>query len=93
MIRSIPEEVSTVTGCAHICRNDARSNLPVTRGLWFGSQRRADTSYLVQPSSSVALGASRCAALPPVHWRRRVVNQTGDELQLRSAAIGPAELP
>ncbi len=41
----------------------------------------------------MALGASWCAALPPVQRRCGVVNQTGDELQLGAAAVGPAELP
>ena len=48
---------------------------------------------LVQRSSSVTFGASWCAALPPVHRGCGVVNQTGDELQVRSPAAGPAELP
>jgi hypothetical protein len=50
-------------------------------------------AHLVQRSSSVTLGASWCAALPPVHRGCGVVNQTGDELQVRSPAAGPAELP
>ena len=41
----------------------------------------------------MALGASWCAALPPVRRRRGVVNQTGDEFQLGACAGGPAELP
>ena len=50
-------------------------------------------AHFVERSSSVAIGASWCAALPPVHRRRRVVNQTSDELQVGGPAAGPAELP
>ena len=48
-------------------------------------------AHFVQRSSSVALEASSCAALPPVKRRRGVVNQTGYELHL--GATCPAELP
>ena len=50
-------------------------------------------AQLVQRCCSVALGASWCAALPPVRWRGGIVNQTSDLLKVRTPASGPAELP